>query len=83
MLLVKSVPFYNPTLSKRIKACKLYSKALLTGFETFRGKVLHSHSYKKPFEFQDKKVVVIGIGNSGADIAVDLAHHSEKVSLCH
>ena len=61
------------------KVMHAYLKNFLIGFEKFKGKVLHSHSYKQPFEFQDKKVVVIGIGNSGGDISVELGKHAEKV----
>lgn len=38
----------------------------------FRGEQLHSHHYKTPEPFRDKHVLVIGIGNSAVDIAVDV-----------
>lgn len=50
------------------------------GAETFQGQVLHSASYKGPEGYEDKDVVVIGVGSSGVDIAVELskvAHHLE------
>ena len=31
------------------------------GMEDFRGPKLHSHEYKRPEPFQDKRVLVIGI----------------------
>ncbi|XP_069050479.1 dimethylaniline monooxygenase [N-oxide-forming] 5 isoform X1 [Lepisosteus oculatus] len=51
------------------------------GIETFTGKYFHSRDYKSPAEFQGKKVVVIGIGNSGGDIAVELSRVTKKTLL--
>ena len=45
----------------------------------FKGQIIHSHSYKKPDNFVDKRVVVVGIGNSGGDAAVELSTCAEKV----
>jgi len=47
----------------------------------FKGQLLHSHSYKRPDPFKKKKVVVIGVGNSGVDIACDVSHEAEMVYL--
>ncbi|KAK3576474.1 hypothetical protein CHS0354_028524 [Potamilus streckersoni] len=44
------------------------------GLETFTGKYMHSHGYKENLEFTGKRVLVVGIGNSAVDIAVDLSH---------
>jgi cation diffusion facilitator CzcD-associated flavoprotein CzcO len=38
---------------------------------TFRGKVLHSKDYKNPKDFSGQRVLVVGAGNSGCDIAVE------------
>nr|AAS47561.1 putative FAD-dependent monooxygenase [symbiont bacterium of Paederus fuscipes] len=46
---------------------------------TFQGKVLHSMDYKSPDLVRDKRVLVVGAGNSGCDIAVDASHHAEQV----
>jgi thioredoxin reductase len=35
--------------------------------------VLHSHFYKNPDSFKGQRVIIIGGGNSGAEIAIDLA----------
>jgi putative flavoprotein involved in K+ transport len=35
---------------------------------------LHSHAYRNPGQLQPGGVLVVGVGNSGADIAVELAH---------
>ncbi len=47
----------------------------------FKGTILHTHSYKKPDGFEDKTVVVVGIGNSGGDVVVELSSVARKVYL--
>lgn len=41
------------------------------GSETFPGEQVHAHYYRTPELFEGKRVVVVGIGNSAADIAVE------------
>ncbi|CAG2102730.1 unnamed protein product [Medioppia subpectinata] len=47
----------------------------------YTGQIAHTHSYKRPDQYTDKKVVVVGIGNSGGDVAVELSSVSDKVYL--
>ncbi|XP_007444528.2 dimethylaniline monooxygenase [N-oxide-forming] 5-like, partial [Python bivittatus] len=54
---------------------------LLTGITTFKGRYLHSHDYKSPDEFTGKRVIVVGIGNSGVDLAVEISHTAQQVFL--
>lgn len=42
----------------------------------FSGNVLHSHQYKKASVFKDKKVLVVGGGNSACDVAVEISRVS-------
>lgn len=49
------------------------------GIDTFKGKFFHSREYKTPEEWRGKRVVVIGIGNSGGDIAVELGRMAKQV----
>ncbi|XDV41839.1 hypothetical protein PO909_010636 [Leuciscus waleckii] len=51
------------------------------GIDTFKGKFFHSRDYKNPEEWRGKRVVVIGIGNSGGDIAVELSRMAKQVYL--
>ena len=44
----------------------------------FSGEVIHSMDYKTPEQIKGKRVLIIGGGNSGCDIAIDAVHHSEK-----
>lgn len=45
------------------------------GLEDFTGTVIHSHDYKNGQPFKGKKVLVVGFGNSGAEISLDLWEH--------
>lgn len=47
----------------------------------FHGRALHSIDYKVPGEFTGQRVLVIGGGNSGCDIAADLKAHAHKIYL--
>ena len=40
---------------------------------------MHSHNYKDFAGYENKGVVVIGIGNSGGDIAVELGRCAKQV----
>ncbi|CAD5234566.1 unnamed protein product [Bursaphelenchus xylophilus] len=51
------------------------------GQENFRGEIIHSKSYRTCKRFEDKVVVIVGIGNSGGDIAVELSKVAKKVYL--
>ncbi|PIK51740.1 putative flavin-containing monooxygenase FMO GS-OX-like 4-like [Apostichopus japonicus] len=55
----------------------------IPGLEEFKGDFIHSHHYRRPDGYKDKIVAMIGAGNSGTDIAVDLASFAKKVFLCH
>ncbi|XP_019643098.1 PREDICTED: dimethylaniline monooxygenase [N-oxide-forming] 5-like [Branchiostoma belcheri] len=58
-----------------------YPRDSFPGIDHFQGKTLHSHDYKDQRGFENKRVVVIGIGNSGGDIAVELSRHAKQVYL--
>ncbi|XP_068096026.1 flavin-containing monooxygenase 3-like isoform X2 [Hyperolius riggenbachi] len=51
------------------------------GIETFKGQYMHNRDYKYPEQYVGKRVLVVGLGNTGADIAVELARKAEKVIL--
>ena len=52
----------------------------LKGLKTFKGRVLHTHDYKDFRGFEGKRILVLGIGNSGADVACELSRHAKHVS---
>ncbi len=47
----------------------------------FTGETFHSHDYRDPVVFTDRDVVVVGVGNSGMDIACDAAKVARHVYL--
>ncbi|XP_037059221.1 uncharacterized protein LOC119087492 [Peromyscus leucopus] len=51
------------------------------GIEKFKGKYFHSRDYKNPIEFTGKRVIVIGIGNSGGDLSVEISHTAKQVCI--
>ncbi|EDM09292.1 rCG46349 [Rattus norvegicus] len=51
------------------------------GISKFQGSCLHSWEYKHPNSFSGKRVVVIGIGNSGADVAGEISRVADQVFL--
>ncbi|XP_055924494.1 flavin-containing monooxygenase 5-like [Argiope bruennichi] len=51
------------------------------GQSDFLGPVIHSQSLKVPDDFKDLNVLVVGIGNSGVDAAVELSNVAKQVYL--
>jgi dimethylaniline monooxygenase (N-oxide forming) len=47
----------------------------------FDGEQMHSHSYHQEGQLAGKRVVVVGMGNSGMDIAVDASYHAAETYL--
>ncbi|MEU5999581.1 MULTISPECIES: flavin-containing monooxygenase [unclassified Streptomyces] len=43
------------------------------GRDTYTGELLHASAYREPRPYAGKDVLVVGVGNTGAEIAVDLA----------
>jgi cation diffusion facilitator CzcD-associated flavoprotein CzcO len=46
------------------------------GLDTFRGEVLHSADYKDAEVLRGKRVLVVGAGNTGCDVAVESAQNA-------
>lgn len=49
------------------------------GLKNFKGEVMHTHSLKKAAGFEDKVVLVVGIGNSAVDAAVEISTVAKQV----
>ena len=47
----------------------------------FTGELLHTSAYKNASQLAGKRVLIIGAGNSGCDIAVDAVHHAASVDM--
>ncbi|XP_074289840.1 putative indole-3-pyruvate monooxygenase YUCCA10 [Silene latifolia] len=53
----------------------------INGVKEFEGDILHSSQYKSGLEYCDKDVLVVGCGNSGMEISLDLANHGANTSI--
>jgi hypothetical protein len=51
------------------------------GQENYRGAILHSSAYRKPGPYAGQRVLVVGFGNSGGEIALDLAEANVDVTM--
>ncbi|SDN07447.1 ArsO family NAD(P)H-dependent flavin-containing monooxygenase [Streptomyces wuyuanensis] len=63
-----------------ISATGTWSRPLLPavpGRASFRGEQVHTVDYRRPQDFAGRRVIVVGGGNSGAQIAADLAGHAD------
>ncbi len=47
----------------------------------FAGQQMHAHDYRSAEVFRDKRVLLVGMGNSAMDIAVDASHVARSVLL--
>ncbi|MCA0871272.1 NAD(P)/FAD-dependent oxidoreductase [Seohaeicola saemankumensis] len=56
-------------------------RAPLPGLDDFTGTVLHSSDYHAPGRMASQRVLVVGFGNSGGEIALDLAEAGARVTL--
>lgn len=52
----------------------------LEGQEKFKGEISHSHTYRKPEPFTGKRVLCIGAGPSGLDLALQISAVAQYVS---
>jgi cation diffusion facilitator CzcD-associated flavoprotein CzcO len=48
---------------------------------SFTGESYHSHDYTDPYQLRGRRVLIVGAGNSGADIAVDGARFAASVEV--
>ncbi|XP_059660210.1 probable indole-3-pyruvate monooxygenase YUCCA8 [Cornus florida] len=53
----------------------------IEGMEEFEGEVVHACDYKSGDQFSGKRVLVVGCGNSGMEVSLDLINHNAKPSM--
>lgn len=53
----------------------------LPGMDSFRGEIMHSHDFKSGEPYKDKRVLVVGAGNTAHDIAQDLHGWGAAVTM--
>ncbi len=58
-----------------------YPEPPFPGVDTFTGTQTHSHYYKVPDEYAGKRVLVLGLGNSASDIAVETSAVSDRTFM--
>jgi cation diffusion facilitator CzcD-associated flavoprotein CzcO len=51
------------------------------GADEYEGEQLHAHHYREPAVLEGKRVLVLGIGNSAVDIAVESSRIAEKTFI--
>ena len=54
---------------------------VIPGRERFRGQVMHSVEYRRPAGFAGRRVLVVGVGNSGGEIGSELANAGARVTI--
>lgn len=47
----------------------------------FNGEIMHTSEYRSAAQLTGRRVLLIGAGNSGCDIAVDAVHHASSVDM--
>jgi dimethylaniline monooxygenase (N-oxide forming) len=53
----------------------------LPGQETFTGVLLHGAQYRRPAQVVGKKVLIVGAGESGADVVAEVSGHAAETVL--
>lgn len=54
---------------------------VFAGQAHFRGQMVHAHAYKNPAPFVGQRVLVVGAGNSGTEIAAELGQAGISTSI--
>ncbi|KAL3455537.1 dimethylaniline monooxygenase 3 [Aspergillus heterothallicus] len=55
----------------------------IPGLSKFEGRVMHSSAYKRPADFNGLNVLVVGTGNTAADVVTTLKEHAKQVYWSH
>ncbi len=55
--------------------------AALPNIASFSGTVQHASLYRRPTDYVGQRVLVVGVGNSGAELAVELGPHAAHTGI--
>ena len=67
-----------------VMATGIMSKPLtpdLPGREAFEGEIIHSVAYRRPDSIPGRRVLIVGVGNSGGEIASELGEAGYEVTI--
>lgn len=53
----------------------------IDGLESFTGEVVHSYTYRNPEPYRGKRVVSVGIGETGADVVHEICRVADRAML--
>jgi indole-3-pyruvate monooxygenase len=56
-------------------------KPLWPGQESFTGTIVHSRDYRNALPYKDQDVLIVGLGNTGGEIALDLSETGARPSV--
>lgn len=73
--------FVSNTVVVATGANKRPNTPTVPGLGNYSGQITHSRSYRNPAPFTDQRVLVVGMGNTGAEIALDLVGHGVRTSI--
>ncbi|VUC25460.1 unnamed protein product [Clonostachys rosea] len=55
----------------------------LEGSELFQGEIVHAQAFKRAEDFKDRRVLLVGLGNTVGDIAQSLSGTASEIYLSH
>jgi putative flavoprotein involved in K+ transport len=73
--------FESRAVVMAIGGCRIPVIPKWEGMESFPGEIIHSSKFKNAQDFAGKHVLVIGTGNSAAEIASRLTEHASHVTV--
>ena len=50
------------------------------GLKDFQGKIMHAHEIRNSKGFEGKRIIIVGLGNTGGDVSVELSRVAAQVS---
>uniref|UniRef100_J3KXV0 Flavin-containing monooxygenase n=1 Tax=Oryza brachyantha TaxID=4533 RepID=J3KXV0_ORYBR len=53
----------------------------IEGAGRFKGQIMHSSEYRNGVGYAGKRVLVVGCGNSGMEVSLDLCNHNARASM--
>ena len=79
--MVNGAPVYGAAV---VMATGIMSKPVvpdIPGFDAFTGDIIHSVTYRRPDAYRGQRVLVVGVGNSGGEIASELGAQGAQVTV--